>query len=482
LKKIFIVGLGAGDFEQLPVKVYKKLMNFNGKLFLRTEDHPVVGELKSKGLNFTSFDFIYEEYDDFQLVYAEIVKTILTESKKNPIVYAVPGHPMLAEQTVQLLLKEAEERIEIIGGHSYLDDLFTALKIDPIEGFQFIDGTSFARDRIQYENHVIFCQVYDEFIASEVKLALLEDLPYDYPVIIVEAAGSRGERIREVPLEDLDRSVTLSNLTSVYVPPVPKELLNHKFSRLREIFRTLRGPGGCAWDRSQTHKSLKPYAIEEVYELLAAIDAEDDEAIIEELGDALLQVMLHSQIGEDDGYFTIDDVIRKLSEKMIYRHPHVFGEKEADSIEDIEKTWEQLKRAERAEAAKSLLDSLPGNLPSLSMAFELQHEAAKVGFDWTEVEPIWEKLREEISEVKEAISSGNESNIEEEFGDVLFVLANLMRFYDLHPEVALHRANEKFRRRFKHIEKRLKEEGKDINKVTLEEMDYYWDEAKKRGD
>ena len=479
MEKIFIVGLGAGDLDQLQVKVYRRLLGFDGTVFLRTKEHPLVSELEGEGVRFTSFDSVYERHEDFESVYEEIVASLLSEAENSEVLYAVPGHPMLAERTVQLLLEKAGDQLEILGGQSYLDDLFTALQIDPIDGFQFVDGTSFGREELQYDHHIIFCQVYDEFIASEVKLALLEDLPYDYPVTIVEAAGAATEKIREVALEDLDRRLGLNNLRSLYIAPVPKDLRKHQFSQLREIIRTLRGPKGCEWDQRQTHESLKRYALEEVYELLAAIDEQDDEAIIEELGDVLLQVMLHSQIGEDDGYFTIDDVILTLSEKMIHRHPHVFKGKDAESIG---KTWQELKQEEKGEGAESILDSLQENLPGLSRAFELQQEAAKVGFDWSESDPIWAKLSEEILEVKEALKMDDPVAVEEEFGDVLFVLANLTRFYNVHPELALHRTNEKFLRRFKHIEKRIAEQGKDIYKVSLEEMDDYWDEAKEGGD
>src|SRR5699024_10465720 len=190
------------------------------------------------------------------------------------------------------------------------------------EGFQLLDATSFTREQIRYEEHLIFAQVYDHFIASEVKLVLLEDLPEDYPITVVEAAGSQLEKITRIPLVDLDREVEVSNLTTLYIPPVDPQLLDHTFSYLREVIRILRSDEGCAWDKKQTHESLRKYAIEEVYELIAAIHAEDDEAIIEELGDVLLQVMLHSQIGEDAGYFTIEDVMKGLSKKMVHRHPH----------------------------------------------------------------------------------------------------------------------------------------------------------------
>src|SRR5690606_14348025 len=196
---------------------------------------------------------------------------------------------------------------------------------------------------------IVFCQVYDRFIASEVKLALLEDLPADYQVTIIDAAGSEQEKVITVPLEELDHRVEVSNLTSLYIPPAPKQLLTHTFDRLREVIAILRGPNGCPWDKEQTHESLREFAIEEVYELIDAIDEQDDNGIIEELGDVLLQIMLHSQIGEDDGYFTIDDVIKSITEKMIFRHPHVFSDVAVESVDDVMTNWESLKRKEKGE-------------------------------------------------------------------------------------------------------------------------------------
>src|SRR5699024_2106661 len=226
-------------------------------------------------------------------------------------------------------------------------DLYTALQIDPIDGFQFIDATGFSRSQLNYRNHIIFAQVYDRFIASEVKLTLLEDLPADYQVTIVEAAGTSDETVQSVSVEELDRSLAVSNLTTLYVPPVPLQLQNHTFTRLREIIARLRAPDGCPWDKEQTHESLREYAIEEVYEFIEAVNDEDDEGMVEELGDILLQVMLHSQIGEDDGYFTIDDVIQTLTDKMIHRHPHVFEDVQVDSVGEVYKNWDALKKEEK---------------------------------------------------------------------------------------------------------------------------------------
>ncbi|PAV28570.1 nucleoside triphosphate pyrophosphohydrolase [Virgibacillus profundi] len=478
--KIEIIGLGGGDIDQLSLGIYKKLINTKGIVYTRTMDHSVIQSLRLEDVSFESFDKNYEDEDQFATVYQSIVEKLLAKAAKEPVIYTVPGHPMLAEKTVQLLLEQTEIEVEIVGGQSYLDDLFTLLKIDPIDGFQFVDGTSFERSQLNYSQHIIFCQVYDRFIASDVKLALLEDLPADYEVTIVEAAGSKDEVITRIPLEELDHSLEVSNLTSVYIPPAPKGLLNHTFMRLREVIATLRAPNGCPWDREQTHESLREYAIEEVYELIDAIEEEDDEGIIEELGDILLQVMLHSQIGEDDGYFTVDDVIRSITDKMIHRHQHVFADVNADTVEDVYKNWDELKKEEKGEQRKSVLDGVPKQLPSLAKAFKLQKKAAKVGFDWDNVAGIWQKLDEELSEVKEAIEQDDKLEIEKELGDVLFVLANISRYYKMNPEVALNLTNRKFISRFSYIEERLKDQKKDINRTTLEEMDELWDQAKER--
>src|SRR5699024_6372003 len=250
-------------------------------------EHPSVAALQEEGITFHAFDDIYEEKADFADVYGEISRRLLEYAQDSPIIYVVPGHPMLAEKTVQLLLEQEEVPVYVRGGQSYLDALFTGLHIDPIEGFQFVDATSFDRFQLDYRHHLIFCQVYDRFVASNVKLVLLEDLPADHEVKIVEAAGSEQESIRTVPLKELDYTLEISNLTSVYVPPVPQENLHHTFTCLRDVIARLRAPDGCSWDREQTHESLRQYAIEEVYELIDAIDSQDDEGIVEELGDVL---------------------------------------------------------------------------------------------------------------------------------------------------------------------------------------------------
>lgn len=478
--RIEIVGLGAGDIEQLPLGIYRKLMKQEVPLYIRTIDHPVIKALQIEGVTYTSFDSIYEENDHFEQVYLTIVMKLVEAAKDSgSILYAVPGHPMLAEKTVQLLLQQTEVEVTIIGGQSYLDALFTALKIDPIDGFQFLDATSYQRSQIDYRNQVVFCQVYDSFVASEVKLTLLEDLPPEHPITIVEAVGSEGESLQTIPLVELDQGVTLSNLTSVYVPPVKEETINHQFFRLRDVIAKLRGQNGCPWDKKQTHISLRKYLLEEAYELIDAINQEDDDAIAEELGDVLLQVMLHSQIGEDAGYFTVDDVIKGITDKMIRRHPHVFDTAEVNDESDVIANWESIKAQEKAESPTSILDRIPKAASPLVKAEGLQKEAAKVGFDWTDSEPIWDKVAEELAEVKEALKNGTTTQIEEEFGDILFAIVNLARYYKINSEIALEQTNQKFIYRFHYIEAEVSKRGSLLESMTLLELDALWQEAKK---
>ncbi|WP_251554321.1 nucleoside triphosphate pyrophosphohydrolase [Neobacillus muris] len=486
-KLIEIVGLGAGELEQLPLGVYRKLMKAT-IVFLRTKEHPVVPSLQEEGMNFVSFDAVYEKHGQFEDVYQEIVQTLLERSQSSDIVYAVPGHPLVAERTVQLLIEEAPKQgieIKIGGGQSFIDALFASIKIDPVEGFQLLDGTSIHSEQLQMDQHIIISQVYDQFVASDVKLALMERYPDDYPVAIITAAGSENEIIQQVPLYELDRNMSVNNLTSVYVPPVKEEAVLWKnFAKFREIIAILRGPNGCPWDKKQTHESLKKYLIEETYEVIDAIDSGDLDHLVEELGDVLLQVMLHAQIGEDEGFFTIDDVIEGISAKMIRRHPHVFGEGKADSAEEVVQNWQEIKRQEKGgEMPDSILAGISLSLPNLLRAFELQKKAAKVGFDWQEIGPALEKVREELQEFIAELD-GTEAGLtraKQEFGDLLFAFVNVARFLNINPEEALFATNEKFIRRFRYIEEKVKRSGKTFDDYTLEELDRFWDEAKFSG-
>ncbi|MGE7112670.1 nucleoside triphosphate pyrophosphohydrolase [Lysinibacillus sp. NPDC047702] len=483
MKTLTVIGLGAGDFDQLQMGVYKKLKAAQ-KLFVRTVDHPVLEALSAEGLQFESFDAVYEKHSSFQPVYEEIVEKLVQATAFADVMYAVPGHPLVAEQTVQLLIAASDEgRINLVieGGQSFLDPIFGALKIDPIEGFQLFDGTSFTMHDINMRQHILIAQVYDTFSASEVKLTLMEKYDDEYPVTVVTAAGSSQEKLITVPLYELDQSVEVNNLTTVYVPPVKsQEEALRDWSTFRQIIAVLRGPNGCPWDQKQTHESLKKYLLEEAHEYLAAVDAEDDFAMIEELGDVLLQVFLHAQIGEDQGYFTLEDVLASISEKMIRRHPHVFGDVSVEDAEDVVANWEAIKAQEKGVSDKPLLEEEYRSSSALQTAFNYQKRAAKVGFDWPDVDGAWDKFSEEWQEFRHEVTKGTNASRLDEFGDVLFTLVNLARFYKLSPEEAMLHANEKFARRFGYVEKRVKESGKPFSNYTLEQLDAFWNEAKRK--
>ena len=254
------------------------------------------------------------------------------------------------------------------------------------------------------------------------------------------------------------------------------------FKRLLEIMKKLLDPGGCPWDREQNHETLKPYLIEEAYELCDAIDAGDYEGMKEELGDVALQVVFHAELARRAGRFDIHDVLRGISNKLVNRHPHVFGDTTVKDSQEVLANWEEIKKKEKSDKKKksiSILDGMPRNMPALAMASRIQERAANVGFDWDNITDVWEKVKEETDELTAAREQGDPEKIEEEFGDLLFSLVNLSRFLNINPEHALRKTVMKFDQRFRHIEKRAEQENLKLKNMTLEEMDDFWNEAKK---
>ncbi|MAT38848.1 MAG: nucleoside triphosphate pyrophosphohydrolase [Ectothiorhodospiraceae bacterium] len=249
--------------------------------------------------------------------------------------------------------------------------------------------------------------------------------------------------------------------------------MEYTFETLLQVMTQLRKE--CPWDREQTHDSIKGHTIEEAYEVVHAIDEKNYEELKKELGDLLLHVVFHSEIAAGDGRFSIQDVLREIIDKLVRRHPHIFGDTEVSNSDDVKRNWEQLKMAEGRE---SVLDGVPAQLPALLKAYRLQDKASKIGFDWEKRQDVWQKVREEILELEEMAEGGDRDKMEEEFGDVLFSLVNYGRFLDINAEDALRRTIAKFVRRFQYIESRMKEDGKDLQAATLDEMDVYWEQAK----
>lgn len=255
-----------------------------------------------------------------------------------------------------------------------------------------------------------------------------------------------------------------------------REDILEAFGRFLDVLDELREK--CPWDRKQTNQSLRPNTIEECYELSDALVADDTQNICKELGDVLLHVAFYAKIAKEKGQFDMKDVCDRLCEKLIYRHPHVFGEVVAETAGEVCKNWEQLKMSEKG-GNKSVLSGVPASMPSLIKAYRMQEKAANVGFDWDKKEDVWEKVREEIGEVEAEIRSGNKVEMEKEFGDLIFSIVNAARLYGVNPDNALELTNRKFRNRFNYVEERSIGQGRNLKDMSLEEMDALWDEAKK---
>lgn len=480
---IKIVGLGPGAKEALTIGTICELES-NKNIFLRTEKHPTVDYLKEKKIIFDTYDNVYESIGSFDEVYLNIAKDLIKKHEDlGDLIYAVPGHPLVAEKSVFNLIdlcKESNIEYKIIPAVSFIDAMIESLRIDPIKGLKVIDSFDIGNQILDKRIGTIITQVYNQLIASEVKLKLLEQYNDETEIYYVRAAGIKEqESIRKIPLFELDMQEDIDYLTSIYIP---KDLKNKKdFNDLLEIIEILRSENGCSWDREQTHKSLEKALIEESYEVIDAIDQEDDNSLIEELGDVLLQVVLHASIGKEDGYFDISDVIQGICNKMISRHPHVFkNSSELNSSQEVLVKWDELKKKEKGYS--SLTEEMRGitkGLPALLRAHKVQEKAKKVGFDFEDVSFAINKVKEELKEVIDVYNIENMDKIKEEIGDLLFSCVNVARFLKVDEEIALNCTIEKFIKRFDYIERTAKEKGIELTDMDIAEMDKIWENSKK---
>ena len=349
MKKIEIIGLGSSDLDQMPLGIWRRLENA-GRIHLRTKDHPAVSALAELGVELVDFDHMYEQHETFEATYESIVSALMEEAEQGDVLYAVPGHPLFYETTTELLIeqeRQGEVVLAISGGQSFLDPVITTLRIPMNEGFQVLDGTSFKPGELDYRKHTLVTQVYDQYSLGEAKISLLDYYPAETEAKIVEAAGSASEQVYSMALHEIDHLDIQSNLLCLYIPRVEdSSMAQRDIHHMTEIFDTLVSEEGCPWDKVQTHESIERHLIEEAYEVIEAIERQDDEGIVEELGDILLQVALHSAIGKKNGYFDFYDVLNSLNAKVVRRHPHVFGEASVESLDDLSRVWAEAKAKE----------------------------------------------------------------------------------------------------------------------------------------
>ena len=477
--QITVVGLGPGSAGSINHETLQAIERIKFR-YVRTKRHPTSHLVEGA----VSFDDEYERHESFSDVYEAIAKRLVSAAHQHgEILYAVPGSPLVLEQTVQHLLNDKSVEVVLVPAMSFLDVAWSALKIDPINaGIRMIDGHLFAELAAGDSGPLLVAQCHAQWVLSSIKLAH-ESATGDEPVVILHHLGLDDQRIIYTTWQNLDREIEPDHLTTLYIPRLA-EPVAAEMAKLHQLSRTLREQ--CPWDREQTHESLVRYLIEETYEVVDAInqldldDPSTDDALIEELGDLLYQVEFHATIAEQQGRFSIADVANSIHEKLVRRHPHVFGDVSADSADQVVSTWDAIKQQERGEVdSKSVFDGVATAAPALMYASKLQKRAAEQGFDWPNSDGAYEKIAEEIAELREAVLLKSDPQaVLMELGDVLFSVVNLSRHLKVDAETALRSASEKFKARFEKVVELATQRNLDLTKCSLPELDELWNEIK----
>jgi tetrapyrrole methylase family protein / MazG family protein len=481
--RISVVGLGPGPAEWITAAARSRLHLPGASVFVRTRFLPQLAGLLD-GVEWRSFDDLYERASSLSEVTSMMVAELLS-APSDEVVLAVPGDGAVGESVLSAL-RSAGATIDIIPGVAFGSAALAAAGVAASEGAQFVEATALGGTGIDLHIELnpgwpaVISGVFNPAVASEVKLALQRVYPVDHSVMLVHHPALADQVVSSVPLSDVDRAgVSLDHLTSLVLPPVESYEPNGSPHGLRAIVARLRAPEiGCPWDLQQTHRTLIPYAIEEAYEVVDAIEDDDPVHLLEELGDLLLQVVLHAEIADQTDEFDLNDVIRNISEKLVRRHPHVFGEVKVAGAADVVRNWDQLKAAERSSSPPptSALDGVSRSLPQLKRAAEISRKATRAGFDWPTRDGTVSKVREELAELLAADSVGTRR---EELGDLLYILAKLAWQDGLDPEEALRAANEKFIRRFQTLEQIAQARGwTSLADRPLTDLEDAWQEAK----
>jgi len=404
-----------------------------------------------------------------------VVEALLELSRDQNVALAAFGYPFIREGLISGILARARRGVDLYPVSSPLQVLLLALDMDATADLEIIDAGSLAAAAPVRDAHLIVTGVDNPILARAVSAQLRDRYAADHTIVTAGCLEAGGFDLRPLTVDELSRLESMCRDTAVYVPPT-RIAPPGGFAELVRLIRILRAPDGCPWDREQTHASLAPHLIEEAYEGAAAAESGDDAALADELGDVLLQVVLHAQIGTEDGTFTIDDVLASIIRKIRRRHPHIFGTLTAETAEEVTRNWDAIKRVEKPHAG--VLGEVPDALPSLMRAQKISRRAAGVGFEWEDMDGVWAKVHEEIDELKATVAGTPDA--EDELGDLLFTVVNVARKMGIDAEAALRRTCEKFAGRFEDMEVAAAAAGRPLEDLQAQEWEALWAGAKTR--
>ena len=476
--RIVVVGLGPGGADHVTTETLATIDRI-GHRHLRTSIHPSAHLVPDA----ITHDDLYETADTFDDVYVEIANRLTAAaSEHGEVLYAVPGSPLVLERTVRYLRERAAAgtiELDVLPAMSFLDVAWARLGIDPVEaGVRLVDGHDFTTAAAGERGPMLVAHTHANWVLNDIKLAV-EGAQGDEPVTMLHALGTDAELIVQTTWAQLDQTIEADHLTSIYIPQLAAPV-GQGYVRFHELTRMLREQ--CPWDIEQTHETLIPFLLEETYEVVDALQALDpdepssDDDLIEELGDLLFQIEFHATIAEQEGRFTIADVTQGIHDKLVRRHPHVFGDIIADDTGTVLENWDEIKKAEKGRT--SIFEGIPRSLPSLAYAQKVGRKASKVGFDWPDVTGAFPKIIEETAELAEAMTEADTAATELELGDLLFAVVNVARHLKIDAELALRAASDKFRVRFEGVEALAASRSIDLKAADLVTLDALWDEVK----